>query len=166
MNEFNTVQKLQAQTGLVVQGKMIQNLRKNDSVASGNLLRSIKVNNVENQGTFTTIVTTGVDYANWVDEGTGDRGPGKQPPIAPIEAWIKRKSIAIPQQLSIKSFAFAIAKKIAKNGQNKRPYPYIKPAIRFGDEFFERRINEALGTDVEIDLNIILDSSPYLKPVR
>ena len=56
MNEFNTVQKLQAQTGLVVQGKMIQNLRKNDSVASGNLLRSIKVNNVE------------MDISLWVKE--------------------------------------------------------------------------------------------------
>jgi hypothetical protein len=163
MNEFNTVQKLQQQTGLVVQGKMIENLRKNDSVVSGNLLRSIKVNNTENQEVFTTTVTTGVKYANWVDKGTGDRGAGKQPPIAPIEAWIKRKSISVPPGITIKSFAFAIAKKIAKKGQRKRPYPYIEPSIRFGDEFFDRRINEALGTDVNIDLNIILDSSPYLK---
>jgi len=163
MNEFNTVQKLQQQTGLVVQGKMIENLRKNDSVVSGNLLRSIKVNNTENQEVFTTIVTTNENYANWVDKGTGDRGPGKQPPIAPIEAWIKRKSISVPSGITIKSFAFAIAKKIAKKGQRKRPYPYIEPSIRFGNEFFDRRINEALGTDVNIDLNIILDSSPYLK---
>jgi hypothetical protein len=163
MNEFNTVQKLQQQTGLVVQGKMIENLRKNDSVVSGNLLRSIKVNNTENQEVFTTTVTTGVKYANWVDKGTGDRGAGEQPPIAPIEAWIKRKSISVPPGITIKSFAFAIAKKIAKKGQRKRPYPYIEPSIRFGDEFFDRRINEALGTDVNIDLNIILDSSPYLK---
>jgi hypothetical protein len=163
MNEFNTVQKLQQQTGLVVQGKMIENLRKNDSVVSGNLLRSIKVNNTENQEVFTTTVTTGVKYANWVDKGTGDRGAGKQPPIAPIEAWIKRKSISVPPGITIKSFAFAIAKKIAKKGQRKRAYPYIEPSIRFGDEFFDRRINEALGTDVNIDLNIILDSSPYLK---
>jgi hypothetical protein len=165
MNEFNTVQKLQQQTGLVVQGKMIENLRKNDSVVSGNLLRSIKVNNTENQEVFTTIVTTNENYANWVDKGTGDRGPGKQPPIAPIEAWIKRKSISVPSGITIKSFAFAIAKKIAKKGQRKRPYPYIEPSIRFGNEFFDRRINEALGTDVDIDLNIILNSSPYLKKV-
>jgi hypothetical protein len=165
MNEFNTVQKLQQQTGLVVQGKMIENLRKNDSVVSGNLLRSIKVNNTENQEVFTTIVTTNENYANWVDKGTGDRGPGKQPPIAPIEAWIKRKSISVPSGITIKSFAFAIAKKIAKKGQRKRAYPFIQPAIKFGEEYFTRRANEAIGVDVEIDVNIILESSPYLKKV-
>jgi hypothetical protein len=163
LNEFETVKKLQQQTGLVIQGKMIENLRNNDSVVTGGLIRSIKVNNEIKDETFTTTVTTGVKYANWVDKGTGDRGAGKQPPIAPIEAWIKRKSISVPPGITIKSFAFAIAKKIAKKGQRKRPYPYIEPSIRFGDEFFDRRINEALGTDVNIDLNIILDSSPYLK---
>ena len=165
MNEFNTVQKLQQQTGLVVQGKMIENLRKNDSVVSGNLLRSIKVNNTENQEVFTTIVTTNENYANWVDKGTGDRGPGKQPPIAPIEAWIKRKSISVPSGITVEQFAFAIAKKIAKKGQRKRAYPFIQPAIKFGEEYFTRRANEAIGVDVEIDVNIILESSPYLKKV-
>lgn len=163
LNEFETVKKLQQQTGLVVQGKMIENLRNNDSVVTGGLIRSIKVTDEVKDETFTTTVTTGVEYANWVDKGTGDRGAGKQPPINPIEAWIKRKSIPVPKQLTIKSFAFAIAKKISKKGQNKRPYPYIEPAIRFGNEFFDRRIDEALGKDVDIDLNIILDSSPYLK---
>jgi hypothetical protein len=165
MNEFNTVQKLQQQTGLVVQGKMIENLRKNDSVVSGNLLRSIKVNNTENQEVFTTTVTTGVKYANWVDKGTGDRGAGKQPPIAPIEAWIKRKSISVPSGITVEQFAFAIAKKIAKKGQRKRAYPFIQPAIKFGEEYFTRRANEAIGVDVEIDVTIILESSPYLKKV-
>jgi len=165
MNEFNTVQKLQQQTGLVVQGKMIENLRKNDSVVSGNLLRSIKVNNTENQEVFTTTVTTGVKYANWVDKGTGDRGAGKQPPIAPIQNWIRRKSISVPSGVTIEQFAFAIAKKIAKKGQRKRAYPFIQPAIKFGEEYFTRRANEAIGVDVEIDVNIILESSPYLKKV-
>ena len=163
LNEFETVKKLQQQTGLVVLGKMIENLRKNDSVVTGGLIRSIKVTNEIKDETFTTTVTTGVKYADWVDKGTGDRGAGKQPPIAPIEAWIRRKSISVPAGVTIKSFAFAIAKKIAKKGQRKRAYPFIQPAIKFGDEFFDRRINEALGTDVNIDLNIILDSSPYLK---
>ena len=45
MNEFTELEKLQRQTGQIIKGKMIENLRANDSVVSGDLLRSIKVEN-------------------------------------------------------------------------------------------------------------------------
>ena len=169
MNEFNELTKLQKQTGQVIKGKMIQNLRNNKSVASGNLLRSIVVNTPEEpniQGNLETVLEIKSWYAQLVDQGIDPRGAGKQPPIQPIEAWIRRKSIAVPAGLTVKEFSFAIAKKVAKQGQRKRAYPFIQSAVKFGEEFFERRANEAIGKDANIDVTIILNSSPYLKPVR
>ena len=168
MNEFTELEKLQRQTGQIIKGKMIENLRANDSVVSGNLLRSIKVDNpkgLNKKGNLETILEIKAWYAVLVDKGIDNRGPGKQPPIAPIQNWIRRKSISVPSGITIESFAFAIAKKIAKKGQRKRAYPFIQPSIKFGEEYFTRRANEAIGVDVEIDVNIILESSPYLKKV-
>ena len=63
MNEFTELEKLQAQTGQIIKGKMIENLRANDSVASGNLLRSIKVDNTTNkQNKLETILDEYVDF--------------------------------------------------------------------------------------------------------
>ena len=166
MNEFTELEKLQAQTGQIIKGKMIENLRANDSVASGNLLRSIKVDNTTNkQNKLETVLEIKAWYAELVDKGIDNRRAGKQPPIAPIQNWIRRKSISVPSGVTVEQFAFAIAKKIAKKGQRKRAYPFIQPAIKFGEEYFTRRANEAIGVDVEIDVNIILESSPYLKKV-
>jgi hypothetical protein len=51
-------------------------------------------------------------YAPVVEAG---RNPGKFPPRAPLELWVRRKlGIAEPKQ--IKSVAFLIARKIAKQG--------------------------------------------------
>ena len=168
MNEFNELAKLQKQTGQIIKGKMIENLRRNKSVGTGNLLRSIYVTTPEEpnqQGNLETVLEIKAWYAELVDQGIDNRGPGKQPPVRPIQNWLKRKSIAIPAGITVEQFSFAIAKKIAKKGQRKRPYPFIQSAIKFGEEYFERRANEAIGVDAEIDVNIILESSPYLKKV-
>ena len=167
MNEFNNVAELQTDTIEVISQEMKTNLRNNKSIASGNLVNSIKTSKTQDkQGTLETALEIGAWYAELVSEGTGDRGPGRQPPILPIEQWIKRKSITVPAGVTIKQFAFAIAKKVAKRGQNKRAYPFIEPSIRVGENYFERNINEALIEDVAINTTEILETSPYLKPVR
>ena len=167
MNEFKNVAQLQTETIEVINQEMNKNLRNNRSVASGNLLRSIETTETKSEkGTLETALTIGAWYAEMVDEGTGNRRAGKQPPILPIEQWIKRKSINMPAGITIKQFAFAIAKKVAKRGQNKRAYPFIEPSIRVGENYFERNINDALIEDATIDTTEILDSSPYLQPVR
>lgn len=167
MNEFNNVAELQTQTIKVISQEMKTNLRNNRSIASGNLVNSIRTSETqEKQGSLETALEIGAWYAELVSEGTGDRGPGRQPPILPIEQWIKRKSINVPAGVTIKQFAFAIAKKVAKRGQNKRAYPFIEPSIRVGENYFERNINEALIEDVAINTTEILESSPYLQPVR
>jgi len=167
MNEFKNVAELQTKTIEVISEEMDKNLRNNRSVASGNLLRSIKTTETESEkGTLETALTIGAWYAEMVDEGTGNRRAGKQPPTLPIEQWIRRKSISVPAGLSIKSFAFAIAKKVAKKGQTKRAYPFIEPSIKVGEEYFAKNINDSIIEDVAIDTNILLTSSPYIKPVR
>jgi hypothetical protein len=145
---------------------MIENLRANKSVASGNLLRSINTEKTkERQGNLETVLEIKAWYAELVDQGIDNRGPGKQPPAKPIQEWLRRKSIAVPAGITIEQYSFAIAKKIAKQGQRKKAYPFIQPSIKFGEEYFERRADEAIGVDVEIDVNVILESSPYLKKV-
>ena len=168
MNEFEELAKLQKQTGQIIKGKMIENLRRNKSVVSGNLLRSIYVESPEEpneRGNLETVLEIKAWYAELVDEGIDNRGPGKQPPVRPIQEWLRRKSITIPSGITVEQYSFAIAKKIAKQGQRKRAYPFIQPSIKFGEEYFERRANEAIGIDAQIDVNIILESSPYLKRV-
>jgi len=168
MNEFKELTKLQKQTGQIIKGKMIENLRRNKSVASGNLLRSIVVDTPEEpneRGNLETVLEIKAWYAELVDQGIDNRGPGKQPPVKPIQDWLRRKSISTPSGVTIEQFSFAIAKKIAKKVQRKRAYPFIQPAIKFGEEYFERRANEAIGVDAETDVTIILESSPYLKKV-
>ena len=169
MNEFTELTKLQKQTGQIIKGKMIENLRRNKSVGTGNLLRSIGVTTPEepnDRGNLETVLEIKAWYAELVDQGIDNRGPGKQPPVRPIQEWLKRKSITIPSGVTIEQYSFAIAKKIAKQGQRKRAYPFIQPSIKFGEEYFERRANEAIGIDAQIDVNIILESSPNLKKIR
>lgn len=61
-------------------------------------------------------------YAGYSDKG---RGPGKMPPIAPIESWIKVKPVKLRDKrgkfkkrtpAAIRSAAFLIARKIGKEG--------------------------------------------------
>lgn len=168
-NEFKELTKLQRQTGQIIKGKMIENLKANKSVVSGNLLRSIGVTTPEEpnkQGNLETVLEIKAWYAELVDKGIDPRGAGKQPPVQPIQQWLRRKSISVPAGITIEQFSFAIARKIAKEGQKKKAYPFIQPAIKFGEEYFERRANEAIGVDAETDVTIILDSSPYLKKIR
>lgn len=167
LNEFNAVTKLQNETIQIIQKDMVVNSRENRSVASGNLIRSIKTSNTQDkQGNLETVLEIGAWYAQLVDQGIDPRGSGKQPPIEPIESWIKRKSIAVPAGLTIKQFSFAIAKKISKKGQRKRAYPFIQPAVKVGEAYFEKNIDNSLIKDAATDTTIILDSSPYLKKVR
>ena len=167
MNEFNNVAELQTQTVEVISKEMVENLRNNRSMATGTLARSIKTyDTTSKDNDLESVLEIGAWYAELVDKGIDPRGPGRQPPIEPIEAWIKRKSISVPAGITMKQFSFAIAKKIAKQGQRKRAYQFIEPSIREGEAFFERNVNDALIEDVAINTTEILKSSPYLKPVR
>ncbi len=50
----------------------------------------------------------------------GGRLAGKQPPTAPIEAWLRQKGITpIESKMKISTLAFLIARKIGKEGTRK-----------------------------------------------
>ena len=71
----------------------------------------------------------GVDYFKYQERG---RGPGGFPPIQSIIDWVNSKGIT-PESGSIEGMAFAISKKIAKNGtdifQGKREGLSIKELV-------------------------------------
>lgn len=84
-------------------------------------------------GDIPTAITWGTNlpYGGALAEGQR-RGPGSAPPVAAIERWIRRKKIAPDAPVSkskrrpsqaklIRSLAFAIARKIAKEGTSTGP---------------------------------------------
>lgn len=71
-------------------------------------------NTLDNRTSGLTLSIFGQDYTEFLVDG---RKPGKFPPIAKIEQWIKDKGIApIERTIKISSLAFLIARKIAREG--------------------------------------------------
>lgn len=60
-----------------------------------------------------TFIVNMPDYAQFSDSG---RKSGKMPPIADIIKWVRRKNLKIPKDYTLEGFAYAIARKIAKDG--------------------------------------------------
>jgi len=105
-------------------------------VDRGGLRNSLQPNvtltRVDAAGGVPTSVTWGTNlgYAKALDEGKR-RGPGKPPPPAAIERWIKRRGIAPTKTATTGrvtrdkrgtlSMAFAIARKIAREGTTTGP---------------------------------------------
>ena len=63
----------------------------------------------------------GLDYSQQLESG---RSAGGMPPISAIEQWIKDKNIfaQVERNISITSLAFAIAKKIQREGWDREGY--------------------------------------------
>jgi len=69
------------------------------------------------------------------------RGPGKPPPIGPIEAWVSKKGIVGPNG-STKGAAIAIAKSIGKKGTKN----YVPNAPDALTEAFQKHIKSYLAS--------------------
>lgn len=84
--------------------------------ASGNWADALEVDVSENKATI-----KGLTYSEQLESG---RAPGKQPPSAAIEQWIKDKGIAsrIEGKISISSLAFLIARKIGREGWKREQH--------------------------------------------
>lgn len=105
-------------------------------VDRGGLRNSLQPNvtltRVDAAGPLPESVTWGTNlgYAGALNDGKR-RGPGKPPPVAEIERWIKRRGIAPTRTAKTgrktkdprgtRSMAFAIARKIAKEGPKGGP---------------------------------------------
>ncbi len=81
--------------------------------SSGNFEEQLEVRVMPNLG-----ILLGPEYAQQLETG---RKPGKFPPIASIEQWIYDKGIdaRIEGEITVKSLAFIIARKISKKGWNR-----------------------------------------------
>ena len=122
-----TLEEALLRVGNEIKKTMQDELRSNGSYVTGDLGNSITYE-VRQQKYEYQLVRTMLKYGDYVDQGIG-RGPGKQPPVREIIEWIRLKRIPVPTNLTVESFAFAIAKNIGKRGTNPRPRPFIVPSI-------------------------------------
>jgi len=158
-----TIQEALDEYLVLISDAMVNELFNNKSVATGDLARSIKNDNkvVKTDYGYDAILTM-LWYGETVDEGTG-RGPGGMPPLKPIQDWIRRKGITIPPSFKTpKAFAFAIQRKIGKEGDraSKRRYPFINNSIEmvkrtYGDTLIEK----AAGSQIEASLTLAFEKS-------
>lgn len=109
--------------------------------ASGQSARSLKTKTREISGTIKGTLT-GAAYFTFQEQG---RRPGKMPPVQSIRDWIEAKGIQVDNK---ESLAWAIAKKIAKEGsdiyQNKRPALATEQIIEIEIEKSRPEINKAI----------------------
>lgn len=161
----SVVKKLMTAFGEAVVGDLVANLKKNNSVASGNLESSI--NYTITEGTQIVFELNLLDYYQYVDQG---RKPGRFPPEKPILEWIGYKRLnptkkyaspvlkggLKPKALSnisqMKSLAFLIRRKIAREG--------IKATNFYSDVINDKTLNqfitvlkEATRRDILIQLS-------------
>jgi Bacteriophage protein of unknown function (DUF646). len=119
-----------------------ENIRSNDSVATGMLRASGKVQAVDKDAINAGFFSEGTKgYAFWVEYG---RKAGKFPPVDEIEQWLKKKTSVRGGMKSAfasasvfegakninsyrKGLAFVIARSIARNGS--KAHPFLGPAV-------------------------------------
>lgn len=114
-------------------------LNKENINTTGNLSNSLSVTTQEQSDNWSVWLSI-ADYYEYIENG---RLPGKQPPIALIENWIKNKHLPLERNLS-----WAIAKSIAKKG-----IP--------GKHILERSldiIEPNLDKEIDIQTNKLIDS--------
>lgn len=111
-------------------------IREGGQVASGDLERTVQFTKVpsKNGQIYTISAGAGVDYAHYVEFGTGIRGDSNfkgmrfespdNPPVRQIYEWLQDKG-----ENPSWSKAWAIAWGIVKYGT--RPHPFFRPAMRY-----------------------------------
>lgn len=128
------------------------NLMENDSNASGQLLRSMKLDNIVIDEKQMRVTVELEDYWYYVENGTspnyGAKNPTrKMPPIQPIIEWIENKPVPPKVEgLTVKQQAYAIAKGIQKNGT--KPRPFFNKAVEQTWKQFKDDIADAVGEDI------------------
>ena len=146
-----TIEEALLRVGEELKQAMTAELKSNGSYYTGNLAGSIQYK-VEQRDYEYNLIRTMLKYGNYVDQGIG-RGPGRQPPVKEIIEWIQFKKIPVPSSLTIESFAFAIARKIGREGTNPRPRPFITPSINRVLQTTGKELLQKAGVD-EVTVNI------------
>lgn len=159
--DFTNLDRALDDFGTRIIDEMQNQLFENNSVASGDLARSITADIIsDNEGEKLRVSL--LWYGELLEDGGPQRRAGRMPPVRPIEGWIKRKKIPVPAKFkSPKSFAFAIARSIGKKGVIRYPKkPFIMESINnaaanFGNE----AIMQAVENDIIININDSVESA-------
>lgn len=127
------------------------NLRRNNKVASGELMGSINFQ-IKKFDDVISLQILAADYLKWVDEG---RQKGKFPPIAQILKWIQVKGIR-PRGIARKSrtslkkqqkkLAYLIARGIARKGI--KPTKIIDPVLDTVGQTLYVEISETISITI------------------
>ena len=153
--------------GLDIVAEAKENIQKNGSHVSGNLIASGKVQKLKDgtidAGFFGDVTETGQGYAAAYEYG---RRAGKCPPIKPLKAWLKKRNDDNPALHSmvihmnararkhknrtaddlLEMAAMAMAIHIGKHGT--KPHPFFAPAVKliegkvqqYVDRYIKRKI--------------------------
>ncbi|MBQ3812884.1 MAG: HK97 gp10 family phage protein [Bacteroidales bacterium] len=116
------------------------NLRENESVVTGLLRQSGRVQKVGDEFTvdagFFDTTNQHSGYALYVEYG---RPPGKMPPPAELEQWAYKK-FQLNDRKAARRAGWALAIMIGRNGTE--PHPFFEPAVRKNEKRVEKYIRE------------------------
>lgn len=141
--------------GVRVADEMRNALFENKSVVTGDLARSI-IPTVKDDDTLVISLDW---YGELLEKGGPARGPGRMPPVQPIQEWIKIKKIPKPAKFKTPTeFAYAIAKSISKEGATYPRKPFIVDSINNAyDNFGEPLITAGFELDIIDDINELFE---------
>lgn len=120
--------------------------------SSGKLFNTINFTVTKNSSSYTVTINL-EEYYTWIEHGR--KAGSKMPPVDKIQEWIEvRQIIPRPYVLksgvqvvpTIKQLAYVIARSIAKNGIQARPY--MKESIEYTMDVFKDKLVAAVRDDV------------------
>lgn len=128
--------------------EMVDRLYSNNSVVTGNLVRSIRVQTEKDANGVITAPISLKEYGIYVDNGA-ERRAGGMPPVKAISEWIRLKRIKVPSAMTPTQFAWAVAKSIEKRGQRfKKPKPFIDVSLQAAMNQNLQNVADAVAYDI------------------
>jgi len=133
--------------------------RKGNSIASGNLKRSLNYGIIETPEGF-DIQIISLDYIGNLNWG---RAPGKMPPVKVIEEWVKTKKLA--DGAKTRQLAWAIAVSIKKRGIKRTDIvdDVIEKAMAELVQQITGRAAGRLEQSIGVDFHTILPKKSVIK---
>ena len=148
LTEYPTLELEISDVATLAAQEMVDELYSNNSVVTGNLVRSIKVQPVKDEKGNITYPISLKQYGIYVDDGA-ERKAGGMPPVKAISEWIRLKRINVPAAMTPQQFAWAVAKSIAKRGQRfKKPKPFIDVSLQAAMNQNIQKIADAAAYDI------------------
>lgn len=134
--DLSNIYKALELVGKEITTEMANIIKENNAIASGNLLKSLTYDVYVENGVWNLVIEY-EDYGRFVDKG---RNPGKFPPKADIENWLRLKGLPKealwPVMMKIKKGGFYSKKMgtVRGGGKSMSVYTPVK-GIHFTDPF-------------------------------